>query len=349
MQKYRRWLLIIMTTVCLTLILGSGAVQAAKKKTTTIPAENKATFMIMPELPTDNLSSAKAGYFNLHLKKHQKKTVRIKVYNPTNQAINIYGQVKDATTNDDATIDYLGTQKIDTQLLKHPGSELVSVPKKTVLPVGATKWITIKINNQSNFRGIKATAINLSATQFNQSSAVKNAYRYAIGLILNGQSLPSKDYQYLQSPRIKTRFVANRKAAISIRLNNPDPMYLQKAKMQVTLKNQKWHFIKYERTLKNGKIAPNSSFYLNLLLGGKRLVPGTYKMKLHIASKQYTKNINKYVVITKSQARYINRYNAAYQLYRNWILGSGLVVILIGSWIGFKVLRRKRDSNAKND
>ncbi|WP_337962245.1 WxL domain-containing protein [Latilactobacillus sakei] len=87
--------------VGMVLTLGIGTAQAAKKKSTSkLPAANKATFMLMPELPKDNIGGKQLGYFNLHIKPNQVKTIRIKVYNPTEHTINIYGQVKDATTND---------------------------------------------------------------------------------------------------------------------------------------------------------------------------------------------------------------------------------------------------------
>ncbi|MGO0141281.1 WxL protein peptidoglycan domain-containing protein [Latilactobacillus sakei] len=338
--------------VGMVLTLGIGTAQAAKKKSTIkLPAANKATFMLMPELPKDNIGGKQLGYFNLHIKPNQVKTIRIKVYNPTEHMINIYGQVKDATTNDNATVDYLGSHSIDKHLLKKPGSRLVTVPKKTSLPAGATKRIAIKIKTNDSFKGTKATAINLSADQFNQKSAVKNAYRYAIGLILNGQQLEKRDYWYLESPSIKTRFTQAGKAAISVKLNNPDPVYLEKAKVKIKLQNQKWGFIQYTTSVKNGKMAPNTSFYIDLLLGGKRLVPGTYDMTLTTKSSQYTKTIHKDVLITASQAKYINGLNAAYLRNRNWILGGIAITLVIIGGVFFRVHRvrkRKRDLHAKN-
>lgn len=332
--------------------LGAGTAQAAKKKTSIeIPKANKATFMLMPELPKDNIGGQQLGYFNLHLKADQTKTVHIKVYNPTEHTINIYGQVKDATTNDNASVDYLGLHRNDRQLLKRPGSQLVSVPKKTELPAGATKRIAIKIKSNQGFRGIKATAVNLSADQFNQESAVKNAYRYAIGLILNGKTVKKQDYRYLQSPSIKTRLTRAKKPAISIKINNPDLIYLEKTKIKVKLQNQKWQFVQYLTTIKNGKIAPNTSFYVDLLLGGKRLVPGTYRMTLMTQNTRYKKTLYKNVLITASQAKYINGLNAAYLRNRNLILGIGIGILIIVSGVIIRIYRvkkRKKDFHAKN-
>ncbi|SPS07055.1 DUF916 domain-containing protein [Latilactobacillus sakei] len=350
MAKSIRKLVAIGLAFGLMITLGAGTAQAAKKKSSIeIPKANKATFMLMPELPKDNIGGSQLGYFNLHLKANQVKTVHIKVYNPTEHTINIYGQVKDATTNDNASVDYLGSHQNDRQLLKQPGSQLVSVPKKTELPAGATKRIAIKIKSNQSFKGTKATAINLSADQFNQKSAVKNAYRYAIGLILNGKTVKKQDYRYLQSPSIKTRLTKAKKPAISVKLNNPDPMYLEKTTIKIKLQNQKWQFIQYAKTIKNGKVAPNTSFYVDLLLGGKRLVPGTYTMTLTTQNSHYKKTLHKNVLITASQAKYINGLNAAYLRNRNWILGGTAVIIIGGVIVSvYRVRKRKRDLHAKN-
>lgn len=340
----------LLATIGVIAMLGSGNAQAAKKSME-IPPESKATFMIMPELPKDNLGGDQLGYFNLKVKPNQERTIRIKVYNPTPQPLTVYGQATDATTNDNASIDYLGNHKINARLLPKSGSAWVTVPKKTALAAGDTKWVTAKVRTNNQFKGVKATAIVLSSAQINQKSAVQNKYQYAVGVLLTGEKLLKQDYQYIQSPSIKTRFVTNKKAAISVRVNNPDPMYLKKARIEVKLKNQKWGFIQYESKIKNGKIAPNSSFYVDSLLGGKRLVAGTYRMTLTTKNDHYSKTIHKYVLISKSQAKYINGLNAAYLQHRNTILGSAGVALLIMLVIALRIYRvrkRKKDRHAKD-
>lgn len=344
-KYYGSWLLIALATV---LLIASPVNAKAKAKKQNIPTESKATFMLMPELPGDNLGGDHLGYFNLSMKKQKTREVRLKLFNPTSHSMTVYGQVKNATTNDNGSVDYLGTNRINTQLLPQPGSELVTVPKKTKLQPNETKWLTVKIKRGAQlFKGQKATAINLSAYQFNQNTTIKNHFVYAIGLILNGQKLAKTDYKKIESPKIKTRFVV-KKAAISVRIDNPDPTYLTKATIDVTLQNKKWGLIKYQSSRKNRKIAPNSSFYDNLMLGGKRLVPGVYQMTLTVKSAQYQRTIHKYVKITKSDASYINRYNYEYLKNRNLILlGIVCLLVIIGTIVGFR-FRRKRDLNAKN-
>ncbi|MDT3393782.1 DUF916 domain-containing protein [Latilactobacillus curvatus] len=322
----------------------------AKSDDITIPAESRATFMLRPELPKDNLGGKQLGYFNLQLKSGQQRTVFLEVFNPTAKAMTIYGQVKDATTNDNATIDYLGTNPIDQRLLKQPGSQIITVPRATKLQPNETKRlkVTIQAPNKA-FKGQKATAINLSTNQLANKDAVENHYVYAIALILNGQKLAAREQKPIQSAKIKTRLTKQRRAAISVAITNPNPAYLKAATIKVDLQNQRWSLIRYQDKKINRKIAPNSQFYEDVLLGGKRLVSGVYRMTLTVKTKNQQQVIHKYVAISKGQARYINQNNNQYLKYRNLIILGSIVIILIGIVAGNLSRREKHKKRDGND
>lgn len=322
----------------------------AKSDGMAIPAEQKATFMLRPELPKDNLGGKQLGYFNLKLKGGQQRTVFLKVFNPTAQPLMIYGHVKDATTNDNATVDYLGTNPIDRQLLKQPGSQWVKVARATKIQPNETKRLKVTIKAPTKgFKGQKATAINLSTNQLAQQNAVENHYVYAIGLILNGQKLTAKKQQPLRSTDIKTRFVKQKRAAISVAIANPNPAYLKSATINVDLQNQRWSLIRYQDKKTNRKIAPNSRFYEDVPLGGKRLVAGVYRMTLTIKTAHKRQIIHKNVAISKGQARYINRNNDQYLKYRNLLVLGGFVIVLLGIVAGYRILKEKHKKRDEHD
>lgn len=317
----------------------SQPVQAAKQG---LPTTTKATFQIRPELPADNLGGPHLGYYNLPLKANQARTVRLQLFNPTAQPLTITGQVQDATTLTNATVDYLGHQPINRQLLPQPGSQLVSVPATTKLQPNETKWLTIQIAAvQSLFNGQKAVAINLSAVQPNPKKTIQNHYVYAVGLVLNGQPLTTKQYRAPRSPRIKTKLKAQR-AAIAVAIVNPNPAYLKPATIDVQLQNKRWQLVHYQRRLTQRKVAPNSQFDVELLLGGKRLVPGIYRMTLRVKSPQLTRKIVKTVRITKRQATYINQRNADYQRHRLLIGLAGISVSSLSGFMSYRYYKRKR-------
>ncbi|CAM2960419.1 hypothetical protein LASA110932_09260 [Latilactobacillus sakei] len=95
-------------------------------------------------------------------------------------------------------------------------------------------------------------------------------------------------------------------------------------------------------------IAPNSSFNANLLLGGKRLVPGRYTMIADFKSDQYQREIKKTVQITKTDARYINDHNAAYQKKRRVLLTVITICVLLVV-ISIYDIRKHGSRESKND
>lgn len=338
-------IILVMFSVITVGRLSQGSVSAQK----IVNDESKATFMLMPELPKDNIGGNHLGYFNLKLSADKTRQIRIKVYNPTDKVLSITSEVKDATTDDNGGIDYLGLHKIDRNLLPEVGNDIVKMPNNLKLKPNETKWVTIKINpGKKLFAGQKLMALNLSSAETDTKSSINNKFVYAIGLVLNGTDLKKKEYKTMLSDGIKTRIIKDHKAAISIKLKNPDPKFLSNVKVTASLQNDKWHMIHYDNELKNIKIAPNSSFYDDLLLSELRLVPGLYKMTLNVKTDEYTKTIHKYVKITSSDASYINRNNYEYLKFRNIILGvlGGLILIIIVTWLLIR-RKRKRRLNAK--
>lgn len=105
-----------------------------------------------------------------------------------------------------------------------------------------------------------------------------------------------------------------------------------------------------EHTIIDGKIGAKniSSFYEDIPLGGKRLVPGAYQMTVIVRHAGHQQTIHKHVQISKDQARYINRYNYEYLKYRNLLLVG---LLLISGMLGGGLIwiwRRKQQSALYN-
>lgn len=313
----------------------------------TTDAKQKVTFMIYPEIPKDNLGGNKLGYFNLKLKPNAEKTLKIKVFNPTNKPITVKVSAKDAQTADDGRIDYLSDNPVSKQLLPEPGSQYVHFKPQVVVPPNAQKVVNVKVKMpNAAFKGKKALAINLAAMGPTGGS-INNRYVYAVGVTLNGIKLPHKELHHLEMPTMQAGFV-DKQAALQFKVNNPDPIFLKKGHLSIKLTNQKLGFFNYKLDLKKMHIAPNSSFNANLLLGGKRLVPGRYTMIADFKSDQYQREIKKTVQITKTDARYINDHNAAYQKKRRVLLTVITICVLLVV-ISIYDIRKHGSRESKND
>ncbi|WGI19337.1 DUF916 and DUF3324 domain-containing protein [Latilactobacillus sakei] len=313
----------------------------------TTDAKQKVTFMIYPEIPKDNLGGNKLGYFNLKLKPNTEKTLKIKVFNPTDKPITVNVSAKDAQTADDGRIDYLSDAPVAKKLLPSPGSYYLQFKPRVVVPSKSQEWVNVKVKMPAtDFKGKKALAINLAAMGKNGGS-INNRYVYAVGVTLNGTKLSVKKLQRLAMPKMKTGFV-DKQPALQFKVNNPDPIFLKKGHLSIKLTNQKLGFFNYKLDLKKMHIAPNSTFNANLLLGGKRLVAGRYTMVAHFKSDQYRRQIKKTVQITKTDARYINDHNVAYQKKLK------MLIIIISAYAVLGIIliyyiRKHGSRDSKND
>ncbi|WP_181664353.1 DUF916 and DUF3324 domain-containing protein [Latilactobacillus sakei] len=313
----------------------------------TADAKQKVTFMIYPEIPKDNLGGNKLGYFNLKLKPNAEKTLKIKVFNPTDKPITVNVSAKDAQTADDGRIDYLSDDPVAKKLLQSPGSHYLQFKPRVVVPSKSQEWVNVKVKMPAtDFKGKKALAINLAAMGKNGGS-INNRYVYAVGVTLNGTKMATKKLHRIEMPKMKTGFV-DKQAALQFKVTNPDPVFLKKGHLSIKLTNQKLGFFNYKLDLKKMHIAPNSTFNANLLLGGKRLVAGRYTMVAHFKSDQYQRQIKKTVQITKTDARYINDHNVAYQKKRKMLI----IIISAYAVLGIVLIyyiRKHGSRDSKND
>lgn len=313
----------------------------------TTDAKQKVTFMIYPEIPKDNLGGNKLGYFNLKLKPNAEKTLKIKVFNPTNKPITVKVSAKDAQTADDGRIDYLSDDPVSKKLLPEPGSHYVHFKPQVVVPPNAQKVVNVKVKMPNTvFKGKKALAINLAAMGPTGGS-INNRYVYAVGVTLNGTKMATKKLHRIEMPKMQTGFV-DKQAALQFKVTNPDPVFLKKGHLSIKLTNQKLGFFNYKLDLKKMHIAPNSTFNANLLLGGKRLVAGRYTMVAHFKSDQYQYQIKKTVQITKTDARYINEHNADYQKKRQMLIIIIIAYAVLGSVLIYYI-RKHGSRDSKND
>lgn len=308
---------------------------------------------IYPELPKNNIGGQTLGYFNLPNATHKKQTVRIKVHNPRNKATKVTVHFTNAVTRNGGQVDYIGLKKPNRQLLPAPATEQLSAVKQLRLAPFATKWLKIHVApSDSAFKGRKAAAVVLTNKTKQRDVSVQNNYVYVVGLTLNGSKLKPAQFKRFKVKRVQPQ-VKGRQAKLRTKLVNPDPMYLKKGNLKLTFQNKKWALTKYTAHKKNVEAAPNSDFWVNTNLGGKRLVPGDYRLTVNWHNDQYHKKTVRQVHITKKTAYFINRHNRAWQKRRRLLIGLAIAaaVLVIGVIAGImwrRHTRPKGNSHAKH-
>lgn len=305
-----------------------------------------AGIQILPELPANNIGGKTLGYFNLPVATTKTQTVRIKVTNPESRATAVTVRFENAVTLNGGQVDYTGIKTYNRQLLPRPVTKQLSAPKRVKLAAGQSKWLKIKIApSTTKFKGRKAGAVVLTNAAKRTDVAVQNNYVYVIGITLNGKKLKSARFKQFKVTKVQPQ-VMKKKALLRTKLVNPDPMYLKKGNLKLTFQNEKWSLTNYTLHKKDIEVAPCSDFWVNTHLGGKRLVPGDYKLTIHFKNDQYTKKLVRRVHITKSQAYFINQNNREWQKRRHWLIGLAIaaVVLVIVVVVAIIIWRRKRSA-----
>lgn len=309
-------------------------VQATEKR-------QEATFMILPKIPSENIGGSSLGYFNLNVKALQYKVLSIKVSNPTNQKVIIKPSVNNAQTTSTGHTTYLVQPTVPQMaLIDHPLSKIIEGPPIISLAPNQSKWVEFKLKMpEKPLIGKSVGALILSSTTPTRGS-FKNRYVYAVGVTLNGRAIKKQKIKYLKMPKVKVGLV-QKKPAIRFAIRNPDAQFLKKGHMTIQLKNKKFGFYGYNVKLKDMQIAPQSQFWADSMLGGRRLISGDYQMTMTFKSRQYSQKIHKTVRISREQASYINQHNLDYQnRLRICLISIGCLAILaLGIFVYYRYIR----------
>lgn len=297
---------------------------------------------IYPELPKNNIGGQTLGYFNLRNSTRKQQTVRIKVHNPENKATKVTVHFTNAVTRNGGQADYTGLKKPNRKLLPTPATKQLSAVKQLRLAPFATKWLKIHVApSATTFKGRKAAAVVLTNKTKQQDVSIQNNYVYVVGITLNGRKLKPAQFKRFKIKQVQPQ-VKGSQAKLRTKLVNPDPMYLKKGNLKLTFQNKKWALTKYTAHKKNVTAAPSSDFWVNTKLGGKRLVPGDYRLTVNWRNDQYHKKTVKQVHITKKTAYFINSHNQAWQKRRRLLIGLAIAAVVVVAGVIAGIIWRRR-------
>lgn len=329
----------LLTILILIMLTTTNAVFAKQKSVKPDAGNRLPTLMVAPKLPKDNLSGQHAGYFDLQLKKDKARSIAITVYNPTLKAVELELKAYAATTLDNASINYTGQQKTDTNLLKNPGLQYLDYPETITVPAGTQIEVPIKIKAQSKlFTGTKAIGFNLIAKTTDKKQTMTNQYDYGIAILLKGQKLQKTAYQKLKTNGI-TLQKGKTNNQIAMSLINQDALLLAPVDLDLKLTNANWGFINYQAKRTKRGIAPKTAFE-NAITFEKKVVDGAYDLTLKVKSQAYQQAIHKYVKIQNGKISYIQKNEYLMIKYRTFAIASGILVMIL--IIGSVVYRKKR-------
>lgn len=295
------------------------------------PQAATSTFMIRPELPSDNRVGQTAGYFDLKALP-QRRDIAVRVFNPASTKLKINVALLQGENATNGALHYRITPKSSQQLLRYPRS--ITLAAKTATQIRFSLPDRAMIG-----AGTKLFAIQLTSNPTANADVVVNRVRYRVGLVLRGQSITSIRRAKLiaHSRRVKLA-----KPKLTLTLQNLDPLFLESVKIKTTLQHARWRWLNYQQTRAGLKWAPDSRLSTRMTFPGQHLQPGIYAVRLAIKSDQWHQVLTRYLQVHKDGLiSWTDRaaYNRAQHEW--WWLVAG--VVLLGSAGGYwQWQRRKR-------
>lgn len=329
----------VLSLIGLLILIGFNFNQV-EAKTTSKKSNAASTFMIQPEIPTDNKAETGSGYFDIQLKSNESRTLGVRVFNPTSKKETLQVRVLDAMTRTNGNVDYIPGLVLDRHFLKTPGSDLVKYSKTVDVDSNKFQDVQVKVPKKKHlFTGTKAMALEITNQSVTKNGTVNNQTRYLVGMLLNGKKVkhPTKLDLGPKVPRIDLNH-----PKLKLMIQNKDPLFIKSAKVSMRLTNAHNELFPYKKTRDQMKIAPASEFYYVMPFAGRKLMPGMFKLDVHAKNEHYSENKTYYLQIHHNgDVNFISK--AAYDRARDgvyWIIGGIVLLILIIGALYYRYRRR---------
>ncbi|BCA86251.1 cell surface protein [Enterococcus saigonensis] len=288
-------------------------------------------YSVEPILPANQIKRGNT-FFDLKVLPNQKQTLKIKINNFAKTQQTFHIRVNDAQTNSNLVIDYnnfetngfIGAKKIST---------MIEYPKTITIPAQKSGIVSLNLSvlNQS-FDGILLGGIQVQKEKPKKKTnenTFTTEYDYIIGLMLSENE--KKIVPELKFVSVKPSVIENN-AGVEIQLQNVKPINIAAVTLNGYIYKDKSPKPVISRIIKNGSIAPESSFKIAFFNGEmgktKPLEPGNYLLKLTLEEKNGQRwDFEEEFEITKKQAQTVN--NHVFVVKKDNTLLYGIMGVLL--------------------
>lgn len=247
-------------------------------------------FTVKTNLP-DNQIDKNNDFYQLRMMPNQKQAVTATVYNTTNKSVTVNINVQTAVTSINGTIDYSKTLTSWDKSLKYKLNEIVSYPKRIIIPAGKSQNVTFNISMpNASYKGILLGGITFNQVDDNQSTSssnstnIKNQYAYAVAIIL-------KESDDQVAPNINLKSVKagqnNGHNVINVNLQNDQSLLMSNVKIVAKVYAKSGKKPVYTTVNSDMQIAPNSQFKYPVSLQSTPMQPGKYRLELALTGTAY--------------------------------------------------------------
>lgn len=269
-------------------------------------------FTVQAVLPESQINQ-EINYFHLLVKPQEKQTVKVKVFNQSDQKQRYEVVVNPATTNTNGLLVYDETHKQRDDSLTVPISEVAKPTEKEVeVAAQSEKEIEVQIAPPKEpFEGLLLGGISVrpisKESKSKESLAIQNRLSYTIALMLTEKAdTPIYGESKMNLLRVEPK-VTGGKRVIEAKIQNPAAFIVKEAVVKGTVTKKGQQDSLATQTIKKVKFAPNSQFVFQIDVGQKKLEAGAYRFQGTIETPKGTQTLKEDFQVTEKKAETINQ------------------------------------------
>ena len=279
-SKIITWLLVGLTIGSLS---GSLAYADEADNTTSNAGVGYSVQKVAPE----NEVNAASSFYDLAVKPGEKRTIKAKLVNPSDDEITIQSTLYTASTNQNGEISYASQPEEFDDSLKIKLTDIAEITAsdvKSVVKPNSEKIISVTIQVPKE----APDGVILGSWYFeklgqgeadkkDKGIVIKNKYSYAMAIKLTVNKEIDKPNLNLLSV---TTGLNNYRKVINGNVQNDQPAIVSNLSITAQVMKKGQYDVLYENSAENMIMAPNSNFPFPVFLGEKQLQAGDYTMKM---------------------------------------------------------------------
>ncbi|NLR31980.1 DUF916 and DUF3324 domain-containing protein [Levilactobacillus tujiorum] len=341
----RVWLVMmaIVSFVCAGVFSDGNSAQAAT-------ATNNVGYNVSAKLPSNQINKNNS-FFDLRMNSNETQKLQVRVYNVTNEEINVKTAIHTAWTGSAGAIDYVNAAKSYDPSLRYKMSDITKIQgKQTItIPAKGSRLVTAKVNiPKTNFNGVILGGWYFQRVDDKVTGTVKGAgnlksrYSYVIGMKYTMGRVPNPS----MSLGKVSAGLSNYHRGVIANIRNTTAVMIPNLKTTTTITNRDGGEVVQKAKQENVQMAPNTTYSYPMLYGKTALEAGHYHLHMVVKNTDHEWVFDRNFTITKAQADKYNKNSVDNQGLNIWLLVAlgalGMLILVLLILLIIYLIRRKR-------
>ncbi|WP_125764399.1 DUF916 and DUF3324 domain-containing protein [Levilactobacillus mulengensis] len=313
--------------------------------------ENEVGYSVKASIPKNQINK-KNSFFDLKMASNQTEYLKVRVYNVTNQDIQVKTAIHTAWTSSAGAIEYVKPASSFDSSLRYKMSDISKIQGKSTLtiPAGSSKVVTAKVQMpKTSFKGVILGGwyfkrVDTKVTgDVKGASNLRNSYSYVVGMKYTmGNTTPNPD---MKLGKVAAG-LGDYHRGVFADLRNPTAVIIPNLNMKTTITDRDGGKVIKQATKKNVQMAPNTTFRYPMYFGKEELKAGHYHLHMVVKNTDRTWVFDRNFTITAAQAAKFNRGSVESSGISLWLvlaLGAlGMLILILLILLIIYLIRRNK-------